>query len=271
MSRRRPPLPDPSAGRRTLSRCASDHEGGHARRGRGAVNVPQACAACSALRPRRPSDQRWAYSPSSLTCGPSLDRQSTAVLGLSTEGKAGAPPIDPGGSDTIADTGVRSHHAFWGVCRYRRLTLSSGSVQDSGVPVQLACPAYRNPCSGPGAAFSQTASGQCLATHRLSGPTVTLEPSTFRLRVGPKPSNWTHPEPSWLLRYGTDFIQCRPVGPGSSVWVASEVATTLRWQRCACRFDASTIRSQSDAHGSASINAQGPPGPDPMVVTTSGR
>ena len=39
-----------------------------------------------------------------------------------------------------------------------------------------------------------------------------------------KPSNWTRQEPSWLLRYGTDFIQCRPVRPGRSAWVARQVA-----------------------------------------------
>jgi hypothetical protein len=59
-------------------------------------------------------------------------------------------------------------------------------------------------------------------------PEVGFEPTTFRLRVGPKPSNWTRPEPSWLLRSGTDFIQSRPVGPGISAWVATEVATTVR-------------------------------------------
>src|SRR5829696_9381360 len=52
-----------------------------------------------------------------------------------------------------------------------------------------------------------------------------FEPSTFRLRVGPKSSNWTRPGPSWLLRSGTDFIQCRPVPADSNAWVAKEVAT----------------------------------------------
>jgi hypothetical protein len=37
---------------------------------------------------------------------------------------------------------------------------------------------------------------------------------TFRLRVGPTPSNWTRPGPTWLLRGGTDSIQSRPVVPG---------------------------------------------------------
>jgi hypothetical protein len=52
-------------------------------------------------------------------------------------------------------------------------------------------------------------------------------PATFRLRVGPNPSNWTRPGPTWLLRGGTDSIQSRPVVPGSNVWVAREVATGL--------------------------------------------
>jgi hypothetical protein len=59
-------------------------------------------------------------------------------------------------------------------------------------------------------------------------PEEGFEPSTFRLRVGPKPSNWTRPGPSWLLRCGGDFIQDRPVVPDSSAWVAREVATILR-------------------------------------------
>jgi hypothetical protein len=63
-----------------------------------------------------------------------------------------------------------------------------------------------HPCRGAGAAFSQTGSGVYLATRRPSNPTATLEPSTFRLRVGPKSSNWIRPGPFWLLRYGTDFI-----------------------------------------------------------------
>ena len=38
---------------------------------------------------------------------PSLDCQSTLVLGLPQEGRAGAPPINPGAYDPIAVTGVR--------------------------------------------------------------------------------------------------------------------------------------------------------------------
>ena len=201
------------------------------------------CAACSALRPRRPRDQRCASGPSFSTHGPSLDHQSTAVLGLSTEGKAGAPPIDPGGSDTIADTGVRSHHAFWGVCRYRRLTLSSGSVQGSGVPVQLACPAYRNPCSGPGAAFSQTASGQCLATHRLSGPTVTLEPSTFRLRVEEPSSSRYQQGPFWLLTSAGSSSQCVPDLPSYGRGMTTRMTRLPMAGRCYASVASVGVRS----------------------------
>ena len=61
-------------------------------------------------------------------------------------------------------------------------------------------------------------------------PKEGLEPSTFRLRVGPQAFNWTQLGPSWLLRCGTDFICCRPVAPGRSVWVAREVAIGLCWR-----------------------------------------
>ena len=56
-------------------------------------------------------------------------------------------------------------------------------------------------------------------------PEEGFEPSTFRLRVGPKSSNWTRPGPSWLLRCGTDSIQCHSVPADSNAWVAKEVAT----------------------------------------------
>lgn len=63
---------------------------------------------------------------------------------------------------------------------------------------------------------------RCSGCHRLIQPNVLVllnspsvgqmepeegfEPSTFRLRVGPKSFNWTRPGPSRLLRCGTDFI-----------------------------------------------------------------
>jgi hypothetical protein len=62
------------------------------------------------------------------------------------------------------------------------------------------------------------------------GAEVGFEPTTFRLRVGPKSSNWTRPDPSRLLRSGTDSIWTRPVPPSSSAWVAREVATSLPWR-----------------------------------------
>jgi hypothetical protein len=78
---------------------------------------------------------------------------------------------------------------------------------------------------------------------------VAPEPATFRLRVGPSPSNWTRPAPSWLLRSGDDFIQTRPVVPGSSAWVAREVATVLRAPQRGCLASASyAFDSRSDAH-----------------------
>jgi hypothetical protein len=75
---------------------------------------------------------------------------------------------------------------------------------------------------------SNRAGRACKSTSMVS---ATAEPTTFRLRVGPKPSNWTRPGPSWLLRCGTEFhpvpnfIQYRPVVPRISAWVAKEVAT----------------------------------------------
>jgi hypothetical protein len=64
-------------------------------------------------------------------------------------------------------------------------------------------------------------------TCRFVQPEVGFEPTTFRLRIGPQPSGWTRLGPTWLLRCGTGSIQSRPVVPGSSVWIAREVATGL--------------------------------------------
>jgi phage shock protein C len=41
-------------------------------------------------------------------------------------------------------------------------------------------------------------------------PREGLEPSTFRLPVGPKPFNWTQLGPSWLLRCGTHSSRAVP-------------------------------------------------------------
>jgi hypothetical protein len=46
----------------------------------------------------------------------------------------------------------------------------------------------------------------CMALTCAFEPEVGFEPTTFRLRVGPNPSNWTRPDPSWLLRSGADSI-----------------------------------------------------------------
>jgi hypothetical protein len=74
--------------------------------------------------------------------------------------------------------------------------------------------------------------------------------STFRLRVGPKPSNWTLPGPSWLLKSGTDFIQSRPVPPGSNAWVATEVTNPCLHPACMRCKSTLNIRSQSSWHAS---------------------
>jgi hypothetical protein len=57
-------------------------------------------------------------------------------------------------------------------------------------------------------------------------PEEGFEPSTLRLRVGPKSFHWTGPDPSWLRRSGTDSPQTRPVPVGSNA--CKEVATVLR-------------------------------------------
>src|SRR4029450_13528645 len=59
-------------------------------------------------------------------------------------------------------------------------------------------------------------------------PRRVSNPPPFRLRVGPYPSAWTRPGPSWLLRGAGDSIQCRPAVSGISAWVAREVSTVLR-------------------------------------------
>jgi NAD dependent epimerase/dehydratase family len=46
----------------------------------------------------------------------------------------------------------------------------------------------------------------CALSCWLMEPEVGFEPTTFRLRVGPKSSNWTRPGPSWLLTCGSDSI-----------------------------------------------------------------
>jgi hypothetical protein len=66
-----------------------------------------------------------------------------------------------GGGDLIMDPGV---YVVTG-----ELTLSAGALVGSGVTIYLACAGYPTPCSGPGAAFSQSSGGQYLATPPLTG------------------------------------------------------------------------------------------------------
>jgi hypothetical protein len=81
--------------------------------------------------------------------------------------------IDPGGDDTIAVTGggdLTMDPGMYVVTR--RLTLSAGSVLVAASPCTWPALAIRPraPRGGAGAGFSQTGSGQYLATRRPSGP-----------------------------------------------------------------------------------------------------
>jgi hypothetical protein len=79
--------------------------------------------------------------------------------------------IEQGVYDTIAVTGGGDLTLDPGVYVITgELTLSAGAVLGSGVTIYLACADYPTPCSGPGAGFSQTGSGQYLATPPLTGP-----------------------------------------------------------------------------------------------------
>jgi hypothetical protein len=46
----------------------------------------------------------------------------------------------------------------------------------------------------------------CMALTCAFEPEVGFEPTTFRLRVGPKPFQLDPPRPIWLLRSGADSI-----------------------------------------------------------------
>jgi hypothetical protein len=79
--------------------------------------------------------------------------------------------IDPGVYDTIAVTGGGNLILESGTYVVTgELTLSAGAVVGSGVTIYLACANYPTPCSGPGAAFSQSGGGQFLATPPITGP-----------------------------------------------------------------------------------------------------
>jgi hypothetical protein len=78
--------------------------------------------------------------------------------------------IDQGVYDTIAVTGGGDLILDPGVYVVTGgLTLSAGAVLGSGVTIYLACDDYPDPCSGPGAGFSQSSSGQYLATPPITG------------------------------------------------------------------------------------------------------
>jgi Putative Flp pilus-assembly TadE/G-like len=80
-------------------------------------------------------------------------------------------PIGPGIYDTIAVTGGGDLVLDPGTYVVTGgLTLAAGAVIGSGVTIYLACAGYPTPCSGPGAAFSQNAGAQYLATPPTTGP-----------------------------------------------------------------------------------------------------
>ena len=69
------------------------------------------------------------------------------------------------------------------------LTLSAGAVLGDGVTIYLACPGYPTPCSGAGAGFSQTGSGQYLAIPPITGPYQGL--ALFADRTNTAPLSFT--------------------------------------------------------------------------------
>src|SRR5512132_4651859 len=77
-----------------------------------------------------------------------------------------------------------------------------------------------------------------------------IEPTTFRLRVGPMSFNETRPEPSWLLSCGTHFIPSRPVPAGISAWVATRLPAACIGVEFLAWLAAVSIRSQSDGKAS---------------------
>jgi hypothetical protein len=91
-------------------------------------------------------------------------------LGSVTVGSADQP-IGQGVYDTIAVTGGGDLIMDPGVYVVTgELTLSAGALVGNGVTIYLACADYPNPCSGPGARFSQSSGGQYLATPPITGP-----------------------------------------------------------------------------------------------------
>jgi Putative Flp pilus-assembly TadE/G-like len=109
--------------------------------------------------------------PDPLADLPTPDQLDTPTdLGSVTVGSANQA-IGPGVYDTIAVTGGGDLLLDPGVYVVTGgLTLSAGAVVGSGVTIYLACADYPNPCSGPGASFSQSSSGQYLAVPPITGP-----------------------------------------------------------------------------------------------------
>jgi hypothetical protein len=94
--------------------------------------------------------------------------------------------IDPGVYDTIAVTGGGDLTMDPGIYVVTgALTLSAGSLLGNGVTIYLACPGYPAPCSGAGAGFSQTGSGQYLATPPITGPYQGLALFSDRANTAP--------------------------------------------------------------------------------------
>jgi hypothetical protein len=116
-------------------------------------------------------DTRVGPLPDPLADLPTPDQLgSLPDLGSVTVGSADLT-IDPGVYDTIAVTGGGNLTLEPGVYVVTGgLTLSAGAVLGSGVTIYLACAGYPTPCSGPGAAFAQSSSGQYLATPPITGP-----------------------------------------------------------------------------------------------------
>jgi hypothetical protein len=98
--------------------------------------------------------------------------------------------IDPGVYDTIAVTGGGDLTMDPGIYVVTEgLTLSAGAVLGDGVTIYLACDGYPTPCSGAGAAFSQTGNGQYLATPPITGPYQGL--ALFADRANTAPLSFT--------------------------------------------------------------------------------
>jgi Putative Flp pilus-assembly TadE/G-like len=114
----------------------------------------------------------------------SLPNQGSVTVGSANQA------IDPGVYDTIAVTGGGDLILDPGTYVVTGgLTLSAGAVVGAGVTIYLACAGYPTPCSGPGAGFSQTGSGQYLAIPPVTGPYQGL--ALFADRGNTAPLNFT--------------------------------------------------------------------------------